>query len=123
MTKILINLAAVLILALALVLAFFFIYLPSTTNHGETITVPDLKGMNYNQLDNFLTSRNLRYEVTDSSFSGEFPPLAVLRQEPRAGSKVKENRKIYLWLNAENPPEVKMPRLIDGSVKNAQMVL
>lgn len=123
MTKILINLAAVLILALALVLAFFFIYLPSTTNHGETITVPDLKGMNYKQLDNFLTSRNLRYEVTDSSFSGEFPPLAVLRQEPRAGSKVKENRKIYLWLNAENPPEVKMPRLIDGSVKNAQMVL
>lgn len=123
MTKILINLAIVLALAVALVLSFFYIYLPATTNHGETITVPDLKGMTYDQIGNFLSSRNLRYEVTDSSFSGDFPPLAVLRQEPRAGSKVKENRKIYVWLNAENPPKVKMPRLIDGSVKNAQMVL
>jgi beta-lactam-binding protein with PASTA domain len=123
MIKILINLAIVLAVTVALVLGFFYIYLPATTNHGETITVPDLNGMTYDQLEQFLTSRNLRYEVTDSSFSGDFPPLAVLRQEPRAGSKVKENRKIYVWLNAENPPKVKMPRLIDGSVKNAQMVL
>lgn len=123
MTKILINLAIVLAVTVALVLSFFYIYLPATTNHGETITVPDLNGMTYDQLEQFLTSRNLRYEVTDSSFSGDYPPLAVLRQEPRAGSKVKENRKIYVWLNAENPPKVKMPRLIDGSVKNAQIVL
>lgn len=123
MIKILINLAIVLAVTVALVLGFFYIYLPATTNHGETITIPDLNGMTYDQLEQFLTSRNLRYEVTDSSFSGDFPPLAVLRQEPRAGSKVKENRKIYVWLNAENPPKVKMPRLIDGSVKNAQMVL
>ena len=123
MTKILINLAIVLAVTVALVLSFFFIYLPATTNHGETITVPDLNGMTYDQIEQFLTSRNLRYEVTDSSFSGDYPPLAVLRQEPRAGSKVKENRKIYVWLNAENPPKVKMPRLIDGSVKNAQIVL
>jgi beta-lactam-binding protein with PASTA domain len=36
---------------------------------------------------------------------------------------VKENRKIYISLNAANPPSVKMPRLQDGSVKNAIMVL
>lgn len=123
MSKILTHLAIVLTISIALILAFFYIYLPSTTNHGETITVPDLEGVAYGKLDNFLTERNLRFEVTDSSYSGEYPPLTVLRQEPRAGSKVKENRKIYLWLNAEHPPKVKMPQLIDGSVKNAQMVL
>src|SRR5699024_195337 len=68
MTKLLINLAIVLAVTVALVLGFFYIYLPATTNHGETITVPDLKGMTYDQLEQFLTSRNLRYEVTDSSF-------------------------------------------------------
>ena len=123
MRKVFVHLAIVIVLMIALVLAFFYIYLPATTNHGETITVPDLEGVAYAKLDNYLTDRNLRYEVTDSSYSGEHPPLTVLKQDPRAGSKVKENRKIYVWINAENPPKVKMPQLIDGSVKNAQIVL
>lgn len=123
MAKIFIHLAIVLTLILVLVLAFFYIYLPGTTNHGETITVPDLEGIAYDELDRYLTDRDLRFEVTDSSYSGDHPPLTVLKQDPRAGSKVKENRKIYLWVNAENPPKVKMPQLIDGSVKNAQIVL
>ena len=123
MAKIFTHLAIVLVIALALLLVFFYVYLPSTTNHGESITVPELEGEAYDNLDKILTTRSLRYEVTDSSYSGEYPPLTVLRQEPRAGSQVKENRKIYVWLNAENPPKVKMPDLIDGSVKNAQMVL
>lgn len=109
---------------LLLLFVFFRIYLPATTNHGESITVPDLEGIQLEELDDFLTARNLRFEVTaDSSYSAEYPPLAVLKQTPRANSKVKESRKIYVTLNAKNPPKVKMPYLIDGSLKNAQMVL
>lgn len=105
-------------------LSFFYIFLPTYTNHGESITVPDLKGIAYQDLNEFLTDRNLRFEVTaDSAFSSEYPPLAVLQQNPNPGSKVKEHRKIYVTLNAKNPPKVKMPKLVDGSLKNAQMVL
>jgi eukaryotic-like serine/threonine-protein kinase len=119
-----IHLGIMLGLLAALLLGFFYLYLPSTTNHGETITVPNLEGITLNEIDEFLTKRNLRFEVTsDSSFSGEYPPHTILKQYPKAGSKVKVNRKIYISLNAKNPPEVKMPRLVDGSVKNAQMVL
>jgi eukaryotic-like serine/threonine-protein kinase len=109
----------------AILLLFFFrVYLPIVTNHGESITVPNLEGIHLDELNDFLTARNLRFEVTlDSSFSAEYPPLAVLKQTPRANSKVKENRKIYVTLNATNPPKVKMPYLVDGSLKNAQMVL
>jgi eukaryotic-like serine/threonine-protein kinase len=108
----------------ALILAFFYIYLPATTNHKETITVPNLEGITYDKIDEFLTKRNLRFEVTsDSSYSGIHPPLAIIKQYPKPGAKVKLNRKIYISLNAKNPPMVKMPRLIDGSVKNAQLVL
>jgi len=49
--------------------------------------------------------------------------LAVLKQYPEAGSKVKSNRKLFVNLNKTTPRKVLMPNLIDGSVKSAQMVL
>ncbi len=107
-----------------LVIFLFYIYLPIRTNHGETITVPDVVGMSPEELTEFLERRNLRFEVTeDSSYSSEFEPLSVLRQVPKPNTKVKENRKIYVTLNAERPPLVRMPRVEDLSLKSAQMVL
>lgn len=118
------HLGIILTLTFTLIFTFFYVYLPATTNHEETITVPELEGIHLSEIDEFLTKRNLRYEVTrDSGYSDKYPPKSILKQYPEPGDKVKENRKIYLTLNAENPPEVKMPKLIDGSVKNAQMVL
>lgn len=121
---VLLHLLIIITLVVVLVLGFFFYFLPDYTNHQETLTVPNLEGITLDQIDQHVTSRNLRYEVTaDSSFSSAHPPLTILKQDPRAGSKVKENRKIYVSVNASNPPKVNMPRLIDGSVKNAIMVL
>lgn len=111
-------------LSVILVFIFFFIYLPVTTNHGESITVPDVTGIVLSDLDDFLDSRNLRFEVTvDSGYDANLPPLAVLKQVPKPNSKVKENRKIYVTLNSETPPHIKMPKLVGGSVKNAQLIL
>ncbi len=124
MKKIGIHLAIMLVIALALILVFFYNFLPSYTNHGETITVPDLKGLSHEELDQYLADRDLRYEVeTDSGYNSEYPPLTVLKQYPEAGSKVKANRKIFLNLNKTNPRKVLMPDLVDGSVKSAHMVL
>ncbi len=105
------------------ILFFFHIYLPINTNHGETITVPDVIGIAYEDLDDFLTNRDLRYEVTDSGYSAIYPPLAVLQQFPAPNARVKEKRKIYLTLNSKSPPLIRMPDLIDGSMKNALMAL
>ena len=119
-----IHIGLILGTAIILVTGFFYFYLPTITNHGESITVPELTGVQLNELDEFLLDRDLRFEVTaDSGFSTEYPPLTVLSQTPKAGDKVKENRKIYVSLNAVNAPSVIMPKLVDGSLKNAQMVL
>ncbi len=118
------HLTFILIAGVLLVLFFFYIYMPVTTNHGETLTVPDVRGVTYDDLGQFLSKRQLRFEVTeDSGFSADLPPLSVLRQLPMPNSKVKQNRKIYVTLNAEKPPLVRMPKLIGGSVKNAQLIL
>ncbi|MEO9484393.1 MAG: PASTA domain-containing protein [Ekhidna sp.] len=120
----LIHLGVLIGASLLIVIIVFYIWLPITTNHGETITVPDIKGMTVDELDGFLNKRSLRFEVTaDSSYSPEYPPLAVLRQVPVPNTKVKENRKIYVTLNAESPPKVRMPKVEDLSIKSALMTL
>lgn len=120
----LIHLAVLIGGSALIVVIVFYVWLPITTNHGETITVPDIQGMTVDELDDFLGKRNLRYEPTeDSSYSPNHPPLAVLRQVPKPNTKVKENRKIYVTLNAESPPKVRMPKVEDLSLKSAMMVL
>ncbi len=122
--RMVVHIVSATLLALVIVLFFFNIYLPSRTNHGETITVPNVVGVHFDDLDEFLTNRKLRYEITDdSSYSADFRPLEVLKQFPLPDAKVKENRKVYLTLNKTRPPLVKMPNLKDGSIKSAQLVL
>lgn len=120
----LIHIGIIAAIACILLLGFFYMYLPISTNHGETITVPDAKGKALADLEEFLGSRELRFEVTaDSGFSATQPPFTVLKQFPLPNSKVKEGRKIYVTLNAEKAPLIRMPKLVGGSIKNAQLVL
>ncbi|HEY9117861.1 MAG TPA: PASTA domain-containing protein, partial [Roseivirga sp.] len=111
-------------IGLIVLLFFFYIYLPSSTNHNETITVPDLVGKSFADIDEFLTNRNLKYEVTlDSGFSEDYDPEVILSQNPKGGAKVKEDRKIYLTLNANVPPQVRMPNLVNTDLPNADDIL
>jgi eukaryotic-like serine/threonine-protein kinase len=103
--------------------SYFYIYLPSSTNHGESITVPNIEGMHMNELETFLVDRGLRYEVNDSSYSDGAAPLTILKQYPAAGTKVKEGRKIFISVNRVTPPTVPLPDLVDGSLINAEAVL
>ena len=105
------NLAIAFVVLLVLSILYFYIYLPNTTNHGESITVPDLTGMKYEELEEFLGSRDLRFEVEDSVYHEEYPPFTVLRQFPKAGATVKENRIIYVSISPVMPPMVPMPDL------------
>lgn len=117
------HLGFMVIVVLSLILFFFFIYLPSTTRHEETITVPNLEGMSLLEMDDFLKKRHLNYEVSDSNFVEKYAPYTILKQYPLSGSHVKERRKIYLTVNQKQPNSIKMPNLIDGSLKNAELVL
>lgn len=111
---------------LLLGVAYFYVYLPNATNHGEVVVVPDLSGMTVEEIDKTLEPLNLRYEADDSSYSGNRPPLTVLQQFPRAGHKVKEGRKIYVSINQSAPPTLPVPNLLEsggGSLSNARAVL
>lgn len=118
-----IHIGIIISLILVFFLGFFFIYLPFTTNHGEAITVPDLKKKNLDGLEDFLDVRDLRYEVTDSVFVPNLAPLTVVAQYPLPGAKVKEGRKVYLTVVSRTAPLIKMPKLTDMTHRSAQMLL
>ncbi|EKB50461.1 PASTA domain-containing protein [Cecembia lonarensis] len=114
------------VFGILLVFAFLFlkVFLPSYTNHGQTVSVPDLEGFEFNRLESYLSERDLQIEVAlDSGYNADLPPLTVLKQNPRAGSKVKQGRKVYVTLNSKNAPMIKMPNLVNAPLKNAQEIL
>ena len=119
-TDLIVHISLVVALVMALFLGFFFVYLPFTTNHGQSITVPDLKGMSLEQIEDYLDERNLRYEIADCTFVVGEKPLSVIRQHPKSGMRVKEGRKIYLYITALNAPNVKMPDLQNRTKKSAE---
>jgi eukaryotic-like serine/threonine-protein kinase len=119
---VLVNFFAI-VLTLALFVFGSIIILNGYTKHGQTITVPDLSGKRLGDVKKQLESRKLAFEVVDSSYSDRVMPLTVIDQNPKPGSKVKEERTIYLTINALNPPKVKMPDLRDASLKQAQLEL
>lgn len=99
------------------------VWLKIYTHHGRTITVPNLAGLTVEEVDDVTSSRRLRYEVVDSVFSTEMPRGTVLKQNPKANSLVKKNRKIFLTLNAINLEMVSMPRLVGLSIRQARLAL
>lgn len=122
----LIHLLLMAILGIGALLLFFYVFLPGTTNHSETITVPSLKGKSMEEVEEILKPLGLRFAVYDSSannFTLEYPPYTTLDQSPAPNEKVKEMRTIYLTVNPAKPPMVKVPDLVEGSVKNAQIIL
>jgi eukaryotic-like serine/threonine-protein kinase len=120
---VLIHVAIIFGIFVSLILIFFYYYLPSATKHGEYITVPKLEGMTVDQIKEVLEEKNLRYEISDSTYKVNVKPFTVLSQHPEAGNEVKENRRIYVSIAAKNPPNIKMPDLIDQSVRGAEMQL
>lgn len=119
----LIHFIIFLILNVAIILYFFYSYLPSTTLHNQEINVPDVKGMKMEDAAVFLEKQNLQSVINDSTFNSTYPPLVILDQVPKPGLTVKQKRTIYLTINSKFPPLVKVPDLVDGSVRSAQIVL
>ena len=94
-------------------------FLDIYTLHGETITVPDLKNYPIGEVEIMMEEKGLRYLVVDSVYDSKTEAGAVLEQDPQPNFQVKYNRIIYLTVNAILPPQVKMPDLVDLSLRQA----
>jgi beta-lactam-binding protein with PASTA domain len=104
----------------AIISYLFFHWITFTTHHGQEITVPDLRKLSAEQAEEKLTDLDLDYIILDTvDFRPDFPKLTIVEQEPKAGSKVKEGRKIYLKINASTYTMVSVPDLIEKTYRQA----
>lgn len=119
-SDIFVHIGIIVSILLIIFFSFFFIYLPWSTNHGESITVPELKGMTIEEMEKALDDRDLDYEITDSTFIPGAKPLTIHAQYPKANSNVKSGRTIYITVISASAPMVKLPDIIGRSTSSAK---
>ena len=78
------------------------IFLNVVTQHNKEIDVPDFSNMSVSEAEYTAAQAGVRVEVTDSVFVKRMKKGAVYRQNPSAGSKVKDGRRVVLTINAVN---------------------
>ncbi|MDX2197117.1 MAG: PASTA domain-containing protein [Cytophagales bacterium] len=109
--------------ACAILIGFFYYYLPEFTHHGEGIEVPKLVGTSYEDAQTLIRKNKLKIKIFDSAYYPTVKPHIIQNQFPEAGEKVKQSRTIYVSVASLTPPRVRMPKLIGYSLKAAQMSL
>jgi len=105
-----------------IVLCFIMLkWLNITTNHGDFVVVPDLKGKSIETVKIELDDNDLAMEIQDSAnFNPNYPKYSVIEQSPLAGAQVKENRKIYLILNPSGYRKVAVPNILKRTFRQAK---
>ncbi|MDP5060864.1 MAG: PASTA domain-containing protein [Maribacter sp.] len=112
------------VLVLIIVIFVTLRYLNSTTNHGEFVEVPDFSKKSVMDMRKSIEEAGLRYEVLDSAnYNPDYPRFSIIEQNPVAGSKVKENRKIYFTVNPSGYKKVTVPQIIQVTKRNASSML
>ncbi|MBQ0005781.1 MAG: PASTA domain-containing protein [Alistipes sp.] len=93
------------------------------TRHNEEYEVPDFYGMQFDDARALATKNGFRLEVTDSVYSKVLPRGAIFRQNPSAGSMVKQGRRIILTINSVIQKKIEMPLLVGFSLRQARTEL
>ena len=102
------NLIAMVLAGIAFCIALW-VWMITYTKHGESVEVPEVKGMIINDAEYALDELDLVAVVVDSAYVRKQPAGIVLEQKPAPGSKVKTGREIYLTINQKQTPMNTIP--------------
>ena len=115
---------AILILAvdcILLVAAYFG--LGWFTHHNQYHVVPDLHGLTADEAARILQKQHLKFEVSDSIYDSKTPPGTIMEQTPKAGSKIKDNRFVYVTIRSYATKLIQMPAIVDMSLRQGMSIL
>lgn len=104
-----------------LILFLFLQYIGFSTNHGEEISVPNLSKLSVEAAEEKLDDADLDYVLLDTTdYNPDYPRFSVVKQDPLAGAKVKSGRKVYIKINAAGFSAVRIPNLIEQTLRQAE---
>ena len=93
------------------------------TKHGVTLSVPAFIGLSIFDVSKMESASSFDLVVVDSVYDYTRVGGIIVSQDPKPDSKVKPGRKIYLSVVAFLPEQVKMPSLVDLSLRQAKALL
>lgn len=102
-----------------LLLLILTIWLSFYTRHGESVTVPDLRGLSVEEASQILSNKKLRFEIVDSVYIRGKKPGSIVEQIPAAELSVKEGRIIFLSINSNTVKKITVPDVRDISSRQA----
>jgi len=119
-SKVFFKQVAIALLIIVIIVFLLLQWLDFTTNHGDKIQVPDLRKMTVTEAGQRLEDIDLEYVVLDTvDFNAQYPPFTIVEQDPLPKVDVKENRKIYIKLNAGGYSALTLPNLIQKTYRQA----
>jgi len=98
-------------LFVAVVITAVLWWLKIYTNHGQKLVLPDYREVKVDKASKDAKERKFVIVVDDSTHIVGKPGGIIIAQNPKPGSKVKENRKIYVTVTKYNPDKVKIKDL------------
>ncbi len=93
------------------------------TRHGQAYPLPDFTGLAQEEVQELAKGSKLRVQIIDSVYNKEALPGSVVDQIPKPGFRVKQNRTVFLTINAMSPEQVIVPKLRDISFRQAKVLI
>ena len=102
-------------------------YLNSYTNFGEKIAVPSFYKIHIDDVDEFISGKDISYEIVDSIYMDGWPKGTVCWQHPMptdsTGEWVKGGRVIQLSVVPLMPKMITVPNVVEKSKRMAETQL
>lgn len=108
------NIIAMIVVVIVMVFGVLK-WLDIHTHHGETVMVPDVKGMMVEEATKMLRNHGLVCVISDTKYVKDKAAGIILDLKPGVGEKVKEGRTVYLTVNTLDIPLRVIPDVADNS--------
>jgi len=93
------------------------------TRHGQSVVMPRLSGVDASLALQQLEAIGLVGIINDTLYVENAIPGSVCLQDPAENSEVKEGRTVYLSIVSGDIPMIRLPNLVDVSLRKATMDL
>lgn len=116
---------SILIALLIVVILIFAVnwWLSVYTKHGDSVRVPDVKGLQVEDAAPIFANASLKYQVVDSVFNRDMVPGAILETIPPIGTSVKNGRSIFVTINSFTANLLTVPDVTSLSQRQAIAIL
>lgn len=120
--RLLIHIGLIVLAGLLLLWGSMF-FLKIYTRHGKAIETPDIIGLSQVEASEMLGRSHLNMEVVDSVYVEGQTPGIILDTTPKAGSRIKPYRTIFVTVNTMNVKSIKIPEFEELSERSVEMML